>query len=86
MFHIVGEEMSVLQVADIICQEIKGRDLRESEINFVDFHTARPGHDKRYAMSGAKLRNFGWKPKVSLEQSLRKTVQWSLEHKEWLEL
>lgn len=86
MFHIVGEEMSVLQVANIICQEIKGRDLQEKEINFVDFHTARPGHDKRYAMSGDKLFQFGWKPKVLFEQSLRKTVRWSLDHKEWLGL
>lgn len=86
MFHIVGEEESVLQVANIICQEIKHRDLEEEEIQYIDFHSARPGHDKRYAMSGDKLRKFGWNPKVPFEQSLRKTVRWSLEHKEWLNL
>jgi dTDP-glucose 4,6-dehydratase len=84
MFHIVGEEMSVLDVSNIICQEIKGRKLKEDEIEYLDFHSARPGHDKRYAMSGDKIRKFGWNPKVPFEQSLRKTVRWSLLHKEWL--
>lgn len=50
----------------------------------VDFHTARPGHDLRYALDGSKLKSFGWTPPLDFETSLRKTVQWSLKHKEWL--
>ena len=85
MYHIVGEERTVLDVANIICQEIKGRYLLNSEIEFVNFHFARKGHDKRYAMSGEKLKNMGWEPKINFEDSLRKCVQWTLKNLQWLE-
>jgi len=86
MYHIVGEEHSVLEVANIISQEIKGRDLFDDEIEFVDFHKARKGHDKRYAMSGEKLQDMGWKPTVLFEESLRRTIQWSIrpENRKWI--
>lgn len=43
----------------------------------------RPGHDRRYAMSSAKLRDLGWRPAVSIEEGLRITVEWYMEHEEW---
>ncbi len=88
MYHIVGEEKTVLNIANIICQEMKNRNLLDNEITFVNFHEARKGHDKRYAMSGEKLKNMGWQPKIPFEDSLRKTVQWSLEprNRRWLGL
>ena len=86
MYHIVGVEKTVLDIANIICQEIRGRDLEEYEIEFVDFHKARKGHDKRYAMSGEKLKRLGWLPKIPLEESIRTTVRWTLENKKWLEI
>ena len=87
-YHIVGEERTVLEMADWICEVIKKRKLKDDEIEWVDYHTARPGHDKRYAISGEKLAKMGWKPPVDLEHSLRKTVKWMLEpkHKKWLNL
>ncbi len=85
-YHIVGEERTVLEIADWICEVIKGRKLKDEEIQWVDYHTARPGHDKRYALSGEKLARMGWKPPVDLETSLKKTVKWTLEHKKWLNL
>ena len=46
----------------------------------------RPGHDKRYAIDATKLnRDLGWKPSVTFEQGLGKTIDWFLENKEWLE-
>jgi len=46
----------------------------------------RPGHDKRYAIDANKLSNdLGWKPSVTFEQGLGKTIDWFLENKEWLE-
>ena len=46
----------------------------------------RPGHDKRYAIDATKLSNeLGWKPSVTFEQGLGKTIDWFLENKEWLE-
>ena len=46
----------------------------------------RPGHDKRYAIDASKLnKDLGWKPSVTFEQGLGKTIDWFLENKEWLE-
>lgn len=85
-YHIVGEERTVLEMADWICEEIKGRKLKDDEIEFVDYNTARLGLDRRYALSGEKLAKMGWKPPVDLEHSLKKAVRWTLEHQEWLNL
>jgi len=85
-YHIVGEERTVLEMADWICEVIKGRKLKDKEIDFIDYHNARPGHDKRYALSGEKLAKIGWKPPIDLERSLKKTVKWTLEHQKWLNL
>ncbi|MBE7942852.1 dTDP-glucose 4,6-dehydratase, partial [Ramlibacter aquaticus] len=45
----------------------------------------RPGHDRRYAIDARKLeRELGWKPAETFETGIRKTVQWYLEHPEWV--
>lgn len=85
-YHITGEEKTVLEMADWICEIIKGRKLRDDEIEFVDYHTARPGHDQRYALNGEKLARLGWTPPHNLEEALKKTVEWSLKNKKWLDL
>jgi dTDP-glucose 4,6-dehydratase len=43
----------------------------------------RPGHDRRYAMDGSKLRALGWSPAVSFEDGLLDTVRWFVEHETW---
>jgi len=85
-YNIVGEERDVLELANFICKTIKGRELKEEEIEYYDFHSLRPGHDFRYALDGSKLENMGWKPKLTLEQSLEKTIKWMIkpENKKWL--
>jgi dTDP-glucose 4,6-dehydratase len=46
----------------------------------------RPGHDRRYAIDDSKIaRELGWAPGVRFEQGLRDTVQWYLEHGDWVE-
>lgn len=85
-YHIVGEEKTVLEIADWVCEIIKDRKLKDEEIEFLDYHTARPGHDKRYALSGEKLAKMGWKSPIDLEKSLKKTVEWTLKYKKWLNL
>lgn len=52
---------------------------------FIRFVADRPGHDRRYAMDITKISTqLGWKPKHTLEQGLLATVQWYLEHEEWV--
>jgi len=87
-YHIVGEERTVLEMANWICEVIKGRKLKDNEIEWLDYEIARSGHDKRYALSGEKLAKMGWRPPVDLEASLKKSVKWTLEPKNrrWLNL
>jgi dTDP-glucose 4,6-dehydratase len=54
---------------------------REAQITFV---TDRPGHDFRYAIDASKIMDeLGWKPSVTLEEGLRRTVAWYLENEAW---
>lgn len=47
--------------------------------------TDRPGHDRRYAIDARKIeRELGWKPSETFETGIRKTVQWYLDHQEWV--
>jgi dTDP-glucose 4,6-dehydratase len=47
--------------------------------------TDRPGHDRRYAIDASKLRReLGWRPEESFESGMRKTVQWYLDHPDWV--
>ncbi|ULT56451.1 dTDP-glucose 4,6-dehydratase [Neobacillus drentensis] len=55
----------------------------ESLIKFVK---DRPGHDRRYAIDAAKLRNeLGWKPKYTFDTGIEQTINWYLENKQWWE-
>jgi dTDP-glucose 4,6-dehydratase len=46
----------------------------------------RPGHDRRYAIDGSKLRGeLGWAPAQTFESGLASTVRWYLDHPEWVE-
>lgn len=56
----------------------------ESE-KLITFVIDRPGHDLRYAIDATKInKKLGWKPSVSFEEGLSKTIDWYLENKEWL--
>lgn len=52
----------------------------------VNFHGSRPGHDPRYALDGTKIQEMGWTAPVDVYASLLRTVRWTLDHPEWLEL
>lgn len=43
----------------------------------------RPGHDRRYALSTAKMRALGWQPRHSFEQALTETIQWYAANEWW---
>lgn len=45
----------------------------------------RPGHDRRYAIDARKIeRELGWRPAETFETGIRKTVQWYLDHPDWV--
>jgi dTDP-glucose 4,6-dehydratase len=50
----------------------------------ITFVTDRPGHDARYAIDPARIRTeLGWRPSVTLEEGLRRTVRWYLDNEAW---
>ena len=54
--------------------------------SLIQYVTDRPGHDRRYSLDSSKLRReLGWMPEVGFEEGIRKTVDWYLGNKTWLE-
>jgi dTDP-glucose 4,6-dehydratase len=52
----------------------------------ISFVTDRPGHDKRYAIDASKIRDeLGWRPQVSFEDGIARTVAWYLDNRSWWE-
>ena len=50
----------------------------------ITFVADRPGHDQRYAIDPSRIRaELGWRPSVTLDQGLERTVQWFLDHEDW---
>ncbi len=57
----------------------------EPHEKLIRFVTDRPGHDRRYAMDHSRLsRELGWQPRESFETGLEHTVQWYLQHMDWV--
>ena len=56
----------------------------QSASSLITFVTDRPGHDLRYAIDPARIQQeLGWRPSVTLEQGLEKTVRWYLDNEDW---
>jgi len=82
IYNIVGEkEISNEDMVKLIAGFVG----KEPKYELVDFHSSRPGHDLRYALDGTKLKNMGFDFPKTLEESLKKTVEWYLQHDEWLQ-
>jgi dTDP-glucose 4,6-dehydratase len=81
-YHIVGEkEVSNLEMAQLIAKHMR----MPLDYEMVDFHSDRPGHDLRYALTDTKMHKLGWKLPISFEESLKNTITWTLKNKHWLE-
>lgn len=80
-YNIVGDiEMDNLELAKLVAQ-MMGKELK---YELMDFHTGRPGHDRRYALDGTKLKELGWTAPMKFEESLKKSIDWTLTHHQWL--
>lgn len=80
-YHIAGErEVDNLEIATLIAKYV-GKPLN---YEIIDFHSSRPGHDLRYALNQNKITEAGWKMPIPFEESLERTVKWTLKHPEWL--
>jgi len=81
-------EWKNLDLIELLCDlmdEKLGRPQGHSR-RLITFVKDRAGHDLRYAIDSSKLMNeLGWKPSVTFEEGLSKTVDWYLQNTEWLE-
>ena len=58
----------------------------KSPDDLITFVTDRPGHDRRYAIDCSKIESeLDWSPQETFDTGLEKTVQWYLDHPEWIE-
>lgn len=79
-------ERTNIDLVTAICESLdslhpKNSGSYKDQISFV---TDRPGHDRRYAINAAKIKSeLGWSPQTQLEQGLRDTVKWYLDHPGW---
>ena len=87
-YNIGGEnERTNLELVKTLCAILDKKRPRTDGKPYSDqitFVTDRPGHDARYAIDPTRLRaELGWRPSVTVEEGLAKTVQWYLENEDW---
>ena len=71
----------ITDFADLLLQRENG-----SSKDLIRFVEDRPGHDKRYAIDTEKIYSqLGWKPKINLKNGIKKTIEWYIENKKWIE-
>ena len=79
------QNIDLIKVLCSIMDRKLGRASGESE-KLITYVKDRPGHDKRYAIDASKINTeLGWKPSVTFEQGLEKTIDWYLANTEWLD-
>ncbi|MDF0598817.1 dTDP-glucose 4,6-dehydratase [Psychromarinibacter halotolerans] len=86
-YNIGGEnERSNLELVKTLCgilDRLQPKD-NGSYADQITFVTDRPGHDARYAIDPARIRKeLGWRPSVTIEEGLEKTVRWFLDNEPW---
>lgn len=81
-------ELKNIDLVKLMCRlmdEKLGRAAGESE-KLITYVKDRPGHDRRYAIDATKInKELGWKPSLTFEEGLSKTIDWYLENGEWLD-
>jgi dTDP-glucose 4,6-dehydratase len=71
---------SLCRILDALAPRADGRGYAEQ----IAFVADRPGHDRRYAIDAARIREeLGWRPARDVETGLRETVAWYLDHRNW---
>jgi dTDP-glucose 4,6-dehydratase len=85
-YNIGGEnEATNLDLVRMVCAILDSKRLTTAPYaDLITFVPDRPGHDTRYAINPARIRNeLGWRPSVTLEQGLNLTIDWYLVNEAW---
>ena len=81
-------EWQNIELIKVLCQQMDEKlDRKEGEsLKLITYVKDRPGHDLRYAIDASKInKELGWKPSVTFEEGLSKTIDWYLENTEWMD-
>lgn len=77
-----------IDIVNTVCRlldELRPRADGLSYASQISYVKDRPGHDRRYAIDARKIeRELGWKPAETFDTGIRKTVQWYLDHADWV--
>jgi len=81
-----GNQPTNLSIVQTICDLVDELSPASfSRRGLIQFVKDRPGHDRRYAMDSGKIsQELDWKPRYNLETGLHETVEWYLDHPEWV--
>ena len=84
-----NSEMENIRIVEMICDildDLPVPALDAPRRNLITFVKDRPGHDRRYAIDFSKLREeLGWAPEESFETGMRKTINWYLDNRDWVD-
>lgn len=77
--------IDIVHTVCALLDELRPRPDGKSYQAQIAFVADRPGHDRRYAIDAGKIeRELGWKPAETFDTGIRKTVQWYLDHPDWV--
>ena len=90
VYNIGGNcEKTNLEMVEQICrtvEQLATEVVGQSLTDLITFVPDRPGHDRRYAIDSSKIESeLGFQPQHDLESGLQNTVQWYLDHADWIE-
>ena len=77
-----------IEIVKTVCRlldDLRPRQDGQSYATLIAYVKDRPGHDRRYAIDAQKIeRELGWKPAETFDTGIRKTVEWYLDHPDWV--
>jgi dTDP-glucose 4,6-dehydratase len=77
--------LEIVHAIVALLDELRPRSDAKSYSEQITYVTDRPGHDRRYAIDASKIeRELGWRPAETFATGIRKTVNWYLDHPEWV--
>jgi dTDP-glucose 4,6-dehydratase len=83
-----NEERNNLEVVEAVCSildKIRPAENGIPHAQLIEHVADRPGHDHRYAIDATRIKNeLGWEPQETFDSGMRKTVEWYLEHLDWV--
>jgi len=83
--HSERRNIDVVRTICMVLDELRPDSPHRPHADLIEFVTDRPGHDRRYAIDSSRIeRELGWQPQVTFEAGIRNTVEWYLQHQDWV--